>query len=62
VGLHDATAIEPAVAAFARDANGGLVMTASPFGGNHPDVITTLVARYKLPAVYHGAISSMRAA
>ena len=27
-------------------------MTASPFGGNPPDVITTLAARYKLPAVY----------
>jgi putative ABC transport system substrate-binding protein len=27
-------------------------MTASPFGGNYPDVITTLAARYKLPAVY----------
>jgi putative tryptophan/tyrosine transport system substrate-binding protein len=52
VGLHDAAAIEPAVAAFARVANGGLVMTASPFGGNHPEVITTLAARYKLPAVY----------
>jgi hypothetical protein len=52
VGLHDAAAIEPAVAAFARDANGGLAMTAAPFGGNHPDVITTLAARYKLPAVY----------
>jgi putative ABC transport system substrate-binding protein len=52
VGLHDATAIEPAVAAFARDANGGLVMTASPFAANHPDLIPTLAARYKLPAVY----------
>jgi putative ABC transport system substrate-binding protein len=52
VGLHDAAAIEPAVAAFARDANGGLVMTAGPFGGNHPDIIPTLAARYKLPAVY----------
>jgi putative tryptophan/tyrosine transport system substrate-binding protein len=52
VGLHDATAIEPAVAAFARDADGGLVMTASPFSANHPDVIPTLAARYKLPAVY----------
>jgi putative tryptophan/tyrosine transport system substrate-binding protein len=51
-GLHDAAAIEPAVAAFAGTANGGLVMTASPFGGNHPDVITTLAARYRLPAVY----------
>ena len=52
VGLNDAAAIEPAVAAFARDANGGLVVTAAPFGGNHPDVIPTLAARYKLPAVY----------
>jgi putative ABC transport system substrate-binding protein len=52
VGLHDAAAIETAVAAFARDANGGLVMTAAPFGGNHPDVIPTLAVRYKLPAVY----------
>jgi putative tryptophan/tyrosine transport system substrate-binding protein len=52
VGLHDAGAIESAVAAFAGGANGGLIMTASPFGGNHPDVITTLAARYKLPAVY----------
>jgi putative tryptophan/tyrosine transport system substrate-binding protein len=52
VGLHDAGAIEAAVAAFARGTNGGLVMTASPFGGNHPEVITTLAARYKLPAVY----------
>jgi putative tryptophan/tyrosine transport system substrate-binding protein len=52
VNLHDAAAIEAAVAAFARVANGGLVMTASPFGGNHPDVIIALAARYKLPAVY----------
>jgi ABC-type uncharacterized transport system substrate-binding protein len=52
VGLHDAGAIEPAVAAFADGANGGLIMTASPFGGNHPDLIITLAARYKLPAVY----------
>jgi putative ABC transport system substrate-binding protein len=52
VGLHDPAAIEPAVAAFARDANGGLVVTAAPFAGNHPDVIPTLAVRYKLPAVY----------
>jgi putative tryptophan/tyrosine transport system substrate-binding protein len=43
-GLHDAGGIEPAVAAFARGANGGLVMTAGPFGANHPDVIPTLAA------------------
>jgi putative ABC transport system substrate-binding protein len=27
-------------------------VTASPFGTNHPDVIATVAARYKLPAVY----------
>jgi putative ABC transport system substrate-binding protein len=52
VGLHDADGIEPAVAAFARDANGGLVVTAAPFGANHPDAIPKLAARHKLPAVY----------
>ena len=52
IGLHDAGAIEPAVAEFARTPNGGLVVTASAFGANHPGVITTLAARYKLPAVY----------
>jgi putative ABC transport system substrate-binding protein len=52
VGLHEPAAIEPAVEAFARDGNGGLVITASPFAGNHPDVIPTLAVRYKLPAVY----------
>jgi putative tryptophan/tyrosine transport system substrate-binding protein len=52
VGLHDADGIEPAVATFARDADGGLVVTAATFGANHPDVIPTLAARHKLPAVY----------
>ena len=32
--------------------NGGLVVTASPFGVNHPDLIATLAARHKIPAVY----------
>src|SRR5258707_8600265 len=45
VGLHDAGAIELAVAAFARDANGGLVMTAAPFWGNQPHVIPTFALR-----------------
>ena len=52
IGVHDATTIEHAVAAFARGSNGGLVVTASPFATNHPDVIPALAARYKLPAVY----------
>jgi putative ABC transport system substrate-binding protein len=53
INLHDADAIEPAVAAFARRLNnGGLVVTASSFGSNHPGAIAVLAARYKLPAVY----------
>ena len=52
ISLHDPGAIEPAVAAFARSSNGGLVLTASPFGSNNPAAITGLAARYKLPAVY----------
>ena len=52
VGLQDAGAIERAVAAFARGSNGGLVVTASPFGAIHPGAIVGLAARYKLPAVY----------
>jgi putative tryptophan/tyrosine transport system substrate-binding protein len=52
IAVHDAGAIEPAVAAFARVAKGGLIVTASPFATNHPDVIPALAARYKLPAVY----------
>ena len=52
VGLHDAAAVEPAVAAFARGGNGGLIMTAGPFGANHPEAVAALAARYRLPAVY----------
>jgi putative ABC transport system substrate-binding protein len=52
IGVHDAGAIEPSVAAFARGSKGGLIVTASPFASNHPVVIPALAARYKLPAVY----------
>src|SRR6516165_892374 len=52
VDLRDAAKVEQAVTEFARASNGRMVVTASPFGGNHPNVITTLAARYKLPAVY----------
>jgi len=52
VDLRDADAIEQDVAEFARGSNGGLIVTVGPFGANHPNVITTLADRYKLPAVY----------
>jgi ABC-type uncharacterized transport system substrate-binding protein len=52
IGLRDAYEVEQAIAAFARDPNGGLVVTASAFGSNHPQSIVTLASRHKLPAVY----------
>ena len=52
IGLRDANEVEQAIAAFARDPNGGLVVTASGFGANHPQLITTLASRHNLPAVY----------
>jgi putative ABC transport system substrate-binding protein len=52
IDLRDTAEIEQAVAAFARDANGGLIVTASVFGASYPDVIATIAARHKLPAVY----------
>jgi putative ABC transport system substrate-binding protein len=52
IDLHEVGGIEPAVKVFASAPNGGLVVTSSPFGTNHPDVIAALAAQYKLPAVY----------
>ena len=52
VDMRDADTIEQDVAEFARGPNGGLIVTVGPFGANHPNVITTLADRYKLPAVY----------
>ena len=53
VNVRDAGEIERAVAAFARSANGGLIVTASPLAAVHRDLIITLAARHKLPAVYY---------
>ncbi len=52
VNVRDASEIERAVAAFARSSNGGLIVTASGGAAVHRDLIATLAARHKLPAVY----------
>ena len=52
VNVRDAREIERAVAAFARSPNGGLIVTASPVASRYRDLIVTLAARHKLPAVY----------
>jgi putative tryptophan/tyrosine transport system substrate-binding protein len=52
VNVRDATEIERDVAAFARGPNGGLIVTPSALTFNYRDLIITLAARHKLPAVY----------
>jgi putative tryptophan/tyrosine transport system substrate-binding protein len=52
VNIRDADEIERAVASFAQSANGGLIVTGSALAQLHRNLIITLAARYKLPAVY----------
>jgi putative tryptophan/tyrosine transport system substrate-binding protein len=52
INLQNNSELDRGIAQFASAPNGGLVVTASPFGANHPDVIARLAARDKLPAVY----------
>jgi putative ABC transport system substrate-binding protein len=53
VGLRDTGDIERAVSAFAHSPNGGLIVTASAATVLHSNLIITLAARHKLPAVYN---------
>jgi ABC-type uncharacterized transport system substrate-binding protein len=52
VNMREASEIERAVADFARSANGGLIPTSSAVALRHRDLIITLAARHKLPAIY----------
>src|SRR6516225_2491180 len=52
IGVHDVGAIERAVEAFARRANGGLIVAVGALPTVTSDLIITLAARHKLPAVY----------
>jgi putative tryptophan/tyrosine transport system substrate-binding protein len=53
VNVRDAGEIERAIAAFARPSNGGLIVTASALVVVHRDLIITLAARHKPPAVFY---------
>jgi putative ABC transport system substrate-binding protein len=52
INVRDAVEIERAVADFARTPNGGLIVTAGPGGLINRNLIVTLAARHRLPAVY----------
>jgi len=49
---RDAAEIEPGVEAFAHQSNGSLIVLPSPLTAVHRDLIITLAARHRLPAVY----------
>jgi putative tryptophan/tyrosine transport system substrate-binding protein len=51
LGRRDADEIERGITAFAREPNGGLIITGQ-LNQTQRDQITTLAARHRLPAVY----------
>ena len=52
IGLRDAHEIERAMAAFARGSTNGMIVTPSTLALAHRELIATVAARHKLPAVY----------
>jgi putative ABC transport system substrate-binding protein len=52
VDVRDAGEIERVITAFASAANGSLIVTGSTEAVVHRDLIVTLAARHRLPAVY----------
>jgi putative tryptophan/tyrosine transport system substrate-binding protein len=50
--VHDRSELEPVIAAQAREPNGGLIVMPDSFPIAHRVEITSLAARYRLPAVY----------
>src|SRR5215468_1886974 len=51
--LHDPGGIEHGITAFAKGSNSGLIVTGSPLATLHRNLIITLAAQHKLPAVYY---------
>jgi putative ABC transport system substrate-binding protein len=52
VDVRDAGEIERGVTAFARSSNDGLIVTSNALALVHRDLIITLAAQHRLPAVY----------
>ena len=52
IELRDPDEIERAVSAFARSPNAGFIVVVSAASLNYRDLIITLAARHRLPAVY----------
>ena len=54
INVRDAGEIELDIAAFARSSNGGVIVTSGPLAQGHSDLIVTLAARHRLPAISIG--------
>jgi putative ABC transport system substrate-binding protein len=52
IDTRDSAELELAVTAFAQKPNGGLILVAPAFVANSRDLIITLAARHRLPAIY----------
>jgi putative ABC transport system substrate-binding protein len=52
IGVRDAGEIERGIRAFTRGSDGGLIVVSGASTARHRDLIITLAARYRLPAVY----------
>jgi putative tryptophan/tyrosine transport system substrate-binding protein len=52
IDVHDGAAIEPVVAAFAGQADGGLIVVPYPYNVANRGSIIILAARHRLPAIY----------
>src|SRR6185369_1886262 len=52
IGVGDPDELRRDITTFARSSNGGLIVTSGGLAIRHRDLIITLAARHKLPAVY----------
>ena len=50
--IHSETEIEPAIAGFTRQSNGGLVIAGDSFLARNAKIVVEAAAKYRLPAVY----------
>ena len=53
IDLRDPAEIERDITAFAKEANGGLIVTGSPAASVHRELINQLGLRYRLPIVFN---------
>ena len=63
IDTRDTGEAERAIIAFAREPNGGLIVTASSLAITHRELIISLATRYRLPSIsafrYHPAIGGL---